>query len=121
MSKAFPTRTPRRRLASRSVRSGPASTARASSFKNRCMTMPSNQVSSAAAAGSSCPSRERKEPAVICKDCADKLDRYVDRELSPTEVLELQLHLESCPDCQDHYEFEAHLKRLVKPACECDT
>src|SRR6267143_1140816 len=104
MSKAFPTRTPPRRLASRSGRSCPASTGRANSFKNRCMTMPSNQVSSAAAAGSRCHSRERKESAVICKDCADKLDRYVDRELSPTEVLELQVHL----------------KRLVRHACECD-
>ena len=30
-----------------------------------------------------------------CKECADKLDRFVDRELSSTEVLELELHLES--------------------------
>ena len=52
-----------------------------------------------------------------CKDCADKLDRYVDRELNSTEVLEMQLHLESCPDCTDHYEFQAHLKRLVKHSC----
>jgi mycothiol system anti-sigma-R factor len=57
---------------------------------------------------------------VICKDCADKLDRFVDRELSPTEVLELQLHLESCPDCTEHYDFQVHLKRLVRHACECD-
>jgi len=56
-----------------------------------------------------------------CKDCSEKRDRFVDRELNSTEVLELQLHLESCPDCQDHYEFEAHLKRLVKHSCECDT
>jgi mycothiol system anti-sigma-R factor len=56
-----------------------------------------------------------------CKDCADKLDRFVDRELNSTEVLELQLHLEGCPDCEELYEFQAHLKRLVKHACECDT
>ena len=56
-----------------------------------------------------------------CKDCSEKLDRYVDRELSGTEVLELQLHLEGCPDCADHYEFQASLKRLVKHACDCDT
>src|SRR5260221_101965 len=48
MSKAFPTRTPPRRWASRSGLSCPASTGRASSFKNRCMTMRRNQVSSAA-------------------------------------------------------------------------
>ena len=49
-----------------------------------------------------------------CSDCKDKLDRYVDRELNNTEVLELKLHLEGCPPCADHYEFQAHLKRLVK-------
>jgi anti-sigma factor RsiW len=48
-----------------------------------------------------------------CPDCKEKLDRYVDRELNNTEVLELQLHLEGCPDCSDQYEFQAHLKRLV--------
>ena len=57
---------------------------------------------------------------MYCKDCSEKLDRFVDRELNSTEVLELQLHLESCPDCADHYQFEAHLKRLVHHACDCD-
>lgn len=56
-----------------------------------------------------------------CKDCADKLDSFLDRELSDTEALEVQLHLEGCPDCMDHYEFEAQLKRLVKHSCDCDT
>ena len=55
-----------------------------------------------------------------CKDCAEKLDRFVDRELNSTEVLELQLHLEGCPGCADHYRFESHLRRLVKRACHCD-
>jgi mycothiol system anti-sigma-R factor len=41
--------------------------------------------------------------------------------LNSTEILEMQLHLEACPDCTDHYEFQAHLKRLVKHSCECDT
>ena len=55
-----------------------------------------------------------------CSDCKDKLDRFVDRELNNTEVLELTLHLESCPPCADHYEFQAHLKRLVKVSCDRD-
>ena len=55
-----------------------------------------------------------------CQECADKLDRFVDRELNSTEILEMQLHFEACPDCTDHYEFQAHLKRLVKHSCECD-
>ncbi len=56
-----------------------------------------------------------------CEECSDKLDRYVDRELTNTEALEIQLHLEGCPDCMEHYEFQSHLKRLVKHSCECDT
>ncbi|GAC1507988.1 MAG: hypothetical protein NVS1B3_08860 [Candidatus Dormibacteraceae bacterium] len=55
-----------------------------------------------------------------CKDCSEKLDRFVDRELSSTEILEMQVHLDACPDCTGHYEFQAHFKRLVKHSCECD-
>ncbi|MEA2628292.1 MAG: hypothetical protein QOJ10_752 [Chloroflexota bacterium] len=55
-----------------------------------------------------------------CNDCKDKLDRYVDRELNNSEVLELKLHLESCPPCADQYDFQAHLKRLVKVCCDQD-
>ncbi len=29
-----------------------------------------------------------------CEECSDKLDRYVDRELTNTEALEIQLHLQ---------------------------
>ena len=36
-----------------------------------------------------------------CSDCKEKLDRYVDRELNNTELLELKLHLEGCPPCAD--------------------
>jgi mycothiol system anti-sigma-R factor len=56
-----------------------------------------------------------------CPDCKEKLDRFVDRELNSTEVLEVQLHLEGCPDCMENYEFQAQLKRLIKHSCECDT
>ena len=54
-----------------------------------------------------------------CNDCTEKLDRYVDRELNGTEVLELKLHLEGCPPCADQYEFQAQLSRLVRVSC-CD-
>ena len=55
-----------------------------------------------------------------CEECSDKLDRFVDRELTNTEALEVRLHLEGCPDCMDHYEFQEHLKRVVKHSCDCD-
>jgi mycothiol system anti-sigma-R factor len=52
-----------------------------------------------------------------CGDCKEKLDRYLDRELSDGEVTELKLHLDDCPPCADQYEFQAQLKRLVKVCC----
>ncbi len=55
-----------------------------------------------------------------CNECKDKLDRYVDRELSDDEVFELQQHLGDCPPCADQYQFQAHLKRLVKVCCDQD-
>jgi len=55
-----------------------------------------------------------------CSDCNEKLDRYVDRELSSSEVVEMKLHLEGCPPCADQYEFQASMSRLVKRSCECD-
>ena len=55
-----------------------------------------------------------------CRDCKDKLDRYLDRELSNTERHELGLHRQGCPACAENYEFQAGLKRLVKVCCEQD-
>jgi hypothetical protein len=45
-----------------------------------------------------------------CSDCKGKLDEFVDRELN----------LDGCPPCAEHYEFQAHLKRLVKVSCDGD-
>ncbi|HVD47081.1 MAG TPA: mycothiol system anti-sigma-R factor [Candidatus Limnocylindria bacterium] len=55
-----------------------------------------------------------------CNDCIEHLDSYVDRELNNTEMLELKLHLETCPPCADQYDFQVHLKRLVKVCCDKD-
>ena len=55
-----------------------------------------------------------------CRECVDRLDRYVDRELTDAEVAEMRRHLEGCPPCQDQYRFEAGLKRLVRVCCEQD-
>ena len=55
-----------------------------------------------------------------CHDCQERLDAYVDRELSDDEVVELRRHLDECPPCDDRYRFEAGLKRLVRVCCEQD-
>ena len=53
-----------------------------------------------------------------CKDCADRLEAFTDRELSQDEVLEVQQHLDHCPPCVDRFHFQADLKRLVKVCCD---
>jgi len=55
---------------------------------------------------------------VNCTDCLQKLDGYVDRELSDVEVAELKRHLSHCPPCEDRYQFKTDLKRLVKVCCD---
>ncbi len=54
---------------------------------------------------------------VNCGECAEKLDGFVDRELSESEVEAVRIHLERCPPCADHYRFQSSLKRLVHVCC----
>lgn len=48
------------------------------------------------------------EPEVLCDECFDKLDEYVQLELSggnPSEELPgMHPHLEGCPACHEDYE-----------------
>ena len=53
-----------------------------------------------------------------CKDCTEKLDRYVDRELTDREVEEVKRHLEECPPCEDLYRLQVHIRRVVKVCCD---
>ena len=52
-----------------------------------------------------------------CKDCLKSLDSYVDRELSDQELAEVKDHLQRCPPCDDYFQLEMGLKRLVKVCC----
>lgn len=52
-----------------------------------------------------------------CKDCLDKLEGYVDRELTGSEEAEVRAHLLSCNECEGGYRFNSQLKRLVKDCC----
>lgn len=53
-----------------------------------------------------------------CRDCVEKLHRYVDRELTDVEVAEVKRHLEDCPPCEETYQLQVHVKRLVKVCCD---
>ena len=55
---------------------------------------------------------------IVCRDCVQALQPYVDRELSDEDVALVRLHLDSCRGCLHLFEFEASLRRLVRTRCQ---
>ena len=55
-----------------------------------------------------------------CRECIDRLDQLVDRELSPLEAAEVQMHLEDCLECTERFHFEEGMRRLVRTCCSSD-
>ncbi|MDD9944996.1 MAG: zf-HC2 domain-containing protein [Myxococcales bacterium] len=49
-----------------------------------------------------------------CELAQRHLDAYVDGELSPTAVLELEAHVDGCEACGAHVEFANRLKRTLR-------
>ena len=49
-----------------------------------------------------------------CKETVDKLQTFLDRELSDDEIQVVQFHLTECPPCQHLFHFEDRLRRLVR-------
>lgn len=56
------------------------------------------------------------EPELLCDECFEKLDEYVDLELqgasADEQVPGMRAHLEGCPACHEEY---ASLRALVEP------
>ena len=53
----------------------------------------------------------------ICEKCEELIQPYLDRELSESERLEAEGHLEGCGYCNKRYRFEVSLRRYVRQAC----
>ncbi len=53
-----------------------------------------------------------------CQHCIEKLELYVDRELTDQELQEVRHHLDDCPPCQDSFDLQVGVKRLVKVCCD---
>ncbi len=53
-----------------------------------------------------------------CGDCLEQLTPYLDRELTDAELVQVRRHLQDCPPCDDRYQLQVHLKRLVKVCCD---
>jgi anti-sigma factor (TIGR02949 family) len=51
-----------------------------------------------------------------CARCEEMLQPYLDRELTDSERLDAEKHLEGCTYCRKRYRFEEHLRRFVRQA-----
>jgi len=50
---------------------------------------------------------------INCRNCIERLYPYLDRELSKAELAEVQEHLNRCPPCAKHFEYEAGVLRFI--------
>lgn len=57
---------------------------------------------------------------MTCEECMQRLDEFVDRELTDAEIREVKLHLEFCGPCEERFQFQSDFKRLVRVCCEQD-
>jgi len=55
-----------------------------------------------------------------CEKTMQQLTGYIDRELNETEVRRVKAHLDDCPPCDQVFEFQAGMKRLVRRECCTD-
>ena len=49
-----------------------------------------------------------------CDETAERLNLYLDRELSDADVVQVREHLSECPPCERIFDFQAEVKRLVR-------
>ena len=51
-----------------------------------------------------------------CDKCEQMLQPYLDRELTESERIEAESHLQGCSYCQKRYRFEEKLRMFVRQA-----
>jgi mycothiol system anti-sigma-R factor len=52
-----------------------------------------------------------------CDETIAKLYEYLDRELSPDERREVEVHLSRCPPCREHFRFEYNVLSVIGKRC----
>ncbi len=55
-----------------------------------------------------------------CEKTMRQLEGYTDRELNDSEVRRVKAHLDDCPPCEQVFQFQAGMKRLVRRECCTD-
>ncbi len=53
---------------------------------------------------------------INCRMTIERLYPFLDRELSEQEILDVQEHLNRCPPCAKHFEYEQGVLRFVGTA-----
>jgi mycothiol system anti-sigma-R factor len=54
---------------------------------------------------------------VTCRDCVEKLQPYLDRELSDDERFAVEQHLAECGHCADGFQIVGSMLRAVGRSC----
>jgi mycothiol system anti-sigma-R factor len=54
---------------------------------------------------------------ISCRNCIQALYRYLDRELSDEDIVQVRQHLEECAGCLQMFRFEESLRLLVRVRC----
>jgi mycothiol system anti-sigma-R factor len=52
-----------------------------------------------------------------CRECKEHLYEYLDRELTPAVERDIRQHLEECPPCGEHFDFEKLFLDFLKARC----
>ena len=52
-----------------------------------------------------------------CRETLREVERYVDGECLRELTVQLEAHLAGCTDCNNHVEFQRHLKVLIATKC----
>lgn len=60
------------------------------------------------------------DDSMNCKETMQQLSSYVDRELTVREIAQVKAHLDDCPPCEQVFDFQAEMKRLVRRECCTD-
>ena len=55
-----------------------------------------------------------------CNDCVERLYSYLDRELAPSELTEVRVHLDDCGGCEDQFVIEERFLARVRDSCHED-
>jgi mycothiol system anti-sigma-R factor len=55
-----------------------------------------------------------------CDKAAEKVYRYLDREMIWYQRVSMRWHLRRCPPCHDGFDFEGRLKQRIRRGCRED-